>query len=1118
MSSKMTGLKSAAVSLLVALGLVATAIVPAHAVDFTAPTFTGMSAVDGPDVGGNALHLTGTNWDSTNGITVTFTNAGTVTVPAASVNTNLVSNFSSVDILAPANLTGGASLVSITNSGGATTTSIGYTYYKSFPTYSATGATQGGTGSAELSLATSGSCANTTPCNFTPGATASAVINGNPLVGVTYLRGGNTSMAVHLPAHTPTNHLIPDVATVTVQNSNGYTASSTYTYYQEPDITLPSTFTAPVNAAMSPITLGHPGGPCTSWSTSGTLPAGISWNQGAETISGTTNAAASPSNFSVTCNNPGGTSTATVSFGAAKSTQTVTAFTLTGATLVSAGSYSTTYGATAPVIHVTSNTGNAFTVTSSDPAVSVSGNIITILAPTSGAILTAHVNETSTQLASADVTITLAVGKATQSLSSFTLSGASGTGPSYNSTFGNNAITYGFTTSPSVGAGSVSIASSDACVTIGAGNSIHLTCVPASNPVTLTATLAPNTYYDGPVTRTLTLSIAQGQLGINFSPALIMVVGGVNQNLAQSTTLTPAGIGAPYAVTYSLDPASTPFCSLQGTVITAISTGTCTVRANAAGDANMLAAPIEIRNIDIKIYSQQILTFSGINASYQYGATDVNFAVNDLFGNPLIISSPNSTVVSLVQSGNSVLMHILGVGSTQITAYDQLTQATKLFTVTVTARAVSVNNLTATVSETGVVTFDPVPLTGVINSDPVTLDVSRVLATYSPTAGLTWTGTFGLTGFNSKSYYLISQPSSVTVRPLAFSVTPGVASLVGGNKVAINGIGFTAGTQVSFGSMAAVSVQVVNSTTIYAVTPVHNAGIVPVVIQVPGHGAMTTTNNLEFKALPANIISVSPPASNITGGAVIRINGENFTNDVTVTLGGQQVTVQSVTPNQITFVAPAHAAAKVALVVTNGGMDATTWSKDFVYSIPVSLDPHAQITTWTTGGTLVTITGSNFTAGLSVKVGAMPASQVKVLDDKTITFVVPATKIAGVSDITVTGTDGVPVTLSGSVLYVLAPSVTIAFAGKGTTLSSASLKAIARFVKTLAASPLKVKSISIVAYAPSAIPGLTALSTAIARAKSAQTATKAKTKKFKILVGAVAAANGFANQVVITVN
>jgi hypothetical protein len=96
--------------------------------------------------------------------------------------------------------------------------------------------------------------------------------------------------------------------------------------------------------------------------------------------------------------------------------------------------------------------------------------------------------------------------------------------------------------------------------------------------------------------------------------------------------------------------------------------------------------------------------------------------------------------------------------------------------------------------------------------------------------------------------------------------------------------------------------------------------------------------------------------------------------------------------------------------------------------------------------------------------------------------------------------------------------VTIAFSTKSTALGSASVKAIARFVKKLAASPLKAKSISIVAYTPSSNPGLTALSTAIARAKSAQAATKAITKKFKILVSAVAAANGFANQVVITVN
>jgi large repetitive protein len=54
------------------------------------------------------------------------------------------------------------------------------------------------------------------------------------------------------------------------------------------------------------------------------------------------------------------------------------------------------------------------------------------------------------------------------------------------------------------------------------------------------------------------------------------------------------------AVTYTLDPSSTPFCSLSGNVVTPIERGDCTVYANQAGDANYLAAPQVTMVIKIK--------------------------------------------------------------------------------------------------------------------------------------------------------------------------------------------------------------------------------------------------------------------------------------------------------------------------------------------------------------------------------------------------------------------------------------------------------------------------------------------------------------------------------------
>lgn len=1114
-------IKSLFAALAVTVALASVQIAPAHAVNFAAPTLDGADYTSGPDVGGTALHLIGSNWDDVSGISVGFSGVGSVSVSAANVHTDPTSGFSFVDISTPQNLAGGVSQITVTNPGAGTTGAIAFTYYKSFPNVAQT-ATEGGSGAVTLNLSTA-SCAATTPCNFTPGATASAVINGNNLAGLTFTRNSNSSMTVHLPAHTPTNHLVPDVATVTIQNSNGYTASLTHTYYLEPNIALPPTFTAPVNAAMTPIVLTHTGGPCISWSTSGSLPAGISWNQNTETISGTTTAAAASGIFSVTCTNPGGSNTATVSFGAAKQVQTITGFTLTGGSPLSGSTpnYSTTYGAAAPVIHITSTTGNAFVVTSNDPAVVVSGNSISIVGATTGATLTAHLLETSTHAQSPDVSITLVVNKATQTINSFTLGGATGGSGSYSASYGTAGMAYAVSTSAGNAGGSVVVTSNDACVTIGANNSVTITCVPnagAGGTATITATLNANANYAGPQTATYTLTVSKGQLGITFNPVPVMVIGGANQNLALHAALTPTGVGSPYAIAYSLDPASTNYCSLQGAVVTAIAVGPCVVRATAVGDNNMVTAPIEIRTIDIKFFSAQVLTFSGLAPTYQYGVADIPFAVSDLFGNPLVISAPNSTVATVLGSGNSRTLHILGAGSVQITATDPLTQAAKVFTITVSPRSVSAGNIVANVAPNGVVSFEAVPLIGAINGDQVFLDPSQVIGTYTTAGTVTWTGKFILAGFNAASYVLLAQPSVISVKPSVHGVTPGYGAIIGGNKITITGIGFTNGTQVSFGSMSASSVQVVSPTTLIVTTPAHNAGSVPLLVTVPGHGALALPTPFEFKELAPTISSVEPAASNITGGAGIRIIGENFQNNVVVTLDGVAITVQSVTPNVIAFVAPAHAAGSVKLTVTNPGMETATWAKDFVYSLPLTVDVLTPITSWTTGGGKVTLTGSNFATGIKVTVGNVSVQNLLVVDAKTLTFTLPTSAAAGPADVVVVGNDGLAVTLAGVIQYVSAPTLKLVFAGKTTVTTAAMNKAIARFIKRLAGAPITIKSLIISAYTANATPGLTALTAAISRAKSVKSGVKATKSKLKIVVNALAALAGKANAVYITVN
>lgn len=87
--------------------------------------------------------------------------------------------------------------------------------------------------------------------------------------------------------------------------------------------------------------------------------------------------------------------------------------------------------------------------------------------------------------------------------------------------------------------------------------------------------------------------------------------------------------------------------------------------------------------------------------------------------------------------------------------------------------------------------------------------------------------------------------------------TSGTAS--GGTGVILTGTGFTDATSVTFGGVAATSVNVVNSTTITAVTPAHAVGAVDVVVTIPS-GTATQTSGYTY---------VATAVGQSTGGGVI---------------------------------------------------------------------------------------------------------------------------------------------------------------------------------------------------------------------------------------------------------
>lgn len=101
--------------------------------------------------------------------------------------------------------------------------------------------------------------------------------------------------------------------------------------------------------------------------------------------------------------------------------------------------------------------------------------------------------------------------------------------------------------------------------------------------------------------------------------------------------------------------------------------------------------------------------------------------------------------------------------------------------------------------------------------------------------------------------------------PATGSVSPSSGSINGGTAVTINGTGFQPGATVTFGGVAATSINVVNATTTTATTPAHAAGAVNVVVTNGDGQSSTLTNGYTYVTVvaPTNLVATASSSTTI---------------------------------------------------------------------------------------------------------------------------------------------------------------------------------------------------------------------------------------------------------------
>jgi len=214
-----------------------------------------------------------------------------------------------------------------------------------------------------------------------------------------------------------------------------------------------------------------------------------------------------------------------------------------------------------------------------------------------------------------------------------------------------------------------------------------------------------------------------------------------------------------------------------------------------------------------------------------------------------------------------------------------------------------------------------------------------------------------------------------------------------------------------------------------------------------GHTLMGGTFTVQAaQAAPPAITSISPSTGTPNGGTIVSITGTNFANGAAVkfdTSSAIGVTVNSST--SITATTPVHAPGRVAVTVTNPDNQSGTGS--FTYAdTGLSISSVSPNGGATSGGTTVTLSGSNFQTGAIVMFGTRQATVTDV-SSTTIHATTPLGPIDNnlAIDVTVTNPDGKSATLSNGFTYnvpalsidSISPSNVITTGGQLITLTGA---------------------------------------------------------------------------------
>lgn len=260
--------------------------------------------------------------------------------------------------------------------------------------------------------------------------------------------------------------------------------------------------------------------------------------------------------------------------------------------------------------------------------------------------------------------------------------------------------------------------------------------------------------------------------------------------------------------------------------------------------------------------------------------------------------------------------------------------------------------------------------------------------------------------------------------PLAIAnVSPSRGPVAGDTPFAIDGAGFTAQTQVFFGSKAANGVELVDGVLVGQTPAADGPGPVTVRLLDPDQGSVSLQDGYTYT--PTLTVSMLDPARvPVAGGIEIDVRGTGFDAFTRVSLGGATALRHTlVDATLLRVLAPPHAAGPVDVRLTN--RDGSLVVPDGVtYFEPLAVHAVKPASGPLSGRFGVSVVGEGFEPGMQVFFGSLMATveTVEIKPDLDVATVhVPATSLEGLVDVRVVTPSNGAVIFPDGYLYTASP-------------------------------------------------------------------------------------------------